>query len=208
MTNKMFTYLTLFLLLPLTTQCMEKNHAELIKKRDEFKKELDNQQYVWWFGLTSCPNMLFVSSTYHQDLHKKTYCQVSPNLEKFKKLEILDVKYFNWLNIDNLKNIKKDQLEILRGTRRNTYSGLGSATMAEKVTFEEKQEFIQKLLDLGFIPTSEDKELALVEQWERWLPIIHKICILRYAQFFIEIPCVDVTKLIEQLMLKTEKSLF
>ncbi len=56
--------------------------------------------------------------------------------------------------------------------------------MAEKVTFEEKQKFIQILRDLGFEPTPEDRELALVERLERIESIKKiypkKICLLNF----------------------------
>lgn len=46
-------------------------------------------------------------------------------------------------------------------------SALGIITIAEQLTFSEKKELIQQLCTYNFVPTLKDKELAVLERWER-----------------------------------------
>jgi hypothetical protein len=220
MKNKIFICSALLLLLPLTTQCMEVNHTQAIisqkitistlkTKRDEFKKTLDENHFFWWMGMTYCPNEFFLSCTYRQNFHKTTYGQRSLEKGSFPDA-IRDKKFFGQFNIDELKNINNIDskwLVTLQKTRIDDYSALGSATMAEEVTFEEKQKFIQKLLNLGFEPTVGDRELALVERWERIESIrsiyIQKICLLISASNNSQVPR-DLVQYILSLKFDTE----
>jgi hypothetical protein len=205
------------LLITAATHCMKKLIAyepktmqELQNNRDIFKKTLDDNDLFWWFGTTSCPNRYILDCTYRQGLHSQTYGKnlslCKNNLFVFLET-ILDEKFFKHYNIDNLKNLSSELLEILkkvRGYQDKQYSALGSATMAEKVSLQEKKVFIQKLRNLGFQPTSDDKELALVEQWER----CHKklVFFLSPPLSEIEIPQ-DVTNYITLLLWQAEGSL-
>jgi hypothetical protein len=235
MKNKLFLHLSLFLLLPLTTHCMKRSHGqittyssstalatpsiikpttikELQAKHDKFKEHLNlfYDPVNLHTNFTRAPSDLdLLLCTYKQDLHKRTCLDVLYNyLYCFARIP--DENFFLNFNIDKLKKGPKQHILTLKDACHRNYSVLGSATMAEEVTLQEKQEFINILLnDLGCDkPTAGDKELALVEQWGRWLPIIKKIYLFRCVPFFIEIPCADVTKYIEWLMLETEKSLF
>jgi hypothetical protein len=185
---------------------------ELQIKRNKFKTSLDcyNLLCIHRDIIAYSAPISLLSYTYLQHLHKKTCLEVLYYTYLDCIESIPNENFFLHFNIDKLEKGHPKHLTTLKNARHydGEYSALGSATMADKVSFQEKQGFIQKLLNLGFKPTKDDKELALVEQWGRWEPIIKKILLLRYAQFFIEIPCTDVTKYIEWLMLETEKSLF
>jgi hypothetical protein len=224
MKNKKLLLSSLFLSLPVVTQCMEGNNSKLIipqqkisihglqEKRNEFKKKLDNNKEFWKFGLSGTggfgqvPDDYFLSCTYHQDFHKKTYGEIS-NETKF--YQDYNVRCFSWYNIRGLQYIGDQYLRMVKKVRINNYSALGSATMAEKVTFQEKQEFIQKLLALGFNPTPEDKELAIVEQWERCdALLIIKTCILLKSPLLLEMSVPqEIMQYISLLMWETEESL-
>jgi hypothetical protein len=218
MKNKILLLSSLFLLLPVATQCMEqviaykpKAMQELQNNRNIFKKRLNECDTFWLFGATSCSSRLFLACTYHQDFHKQTYREKYSHVVALQ--DVLDEKFFRFSNIDNLKDLSIDVLEILKEIRcdNKQYSALGSASMAENVSLQEKKEFIQKLRKLGFNPTPEDKELALVEQWERWQPMIQNIWLLRCAHndpaiFLSQVPR-DMINYISQRMLDTEESL-
>lgn len=77
-----------------------------------------------------------------------------------------------------------------------------SAIAIQEISFNEKQEFIQKLQFVK--PTDEDKKLAHNELWERRKPIITKILLIRNTN---NLPN-DVLNVIALLILQTEKPLF
>jgi hypothetical protein len=215
--NKKFLFLLpLFLLLPAATQCMEKEIViipktiqEIRDERDKFKKELDANKYFWWFSTTTCPNYFFLSCTYRQDLHKETYRKRASHLVPLKN--ILDEKWFRIYNIDELPQLPADQIQILKEVRfpDTLYSCLGSATMAENVSYQDKKQFIQKLLGLHFTPTPGDKELALLTKYEEFGPSIIKIFLnLQNSLFLSEMDLPqEIIPLITLLMFETEKSL-
>ena len=213
MKNKTLLLLPLFLLLSTATQCMEKEIIikpetmhDIQNKRDIFKKKLDENKYFWWLGLTSCPNTFFLSCTYRQDLHKETYRKRASHIETLTLQ--LDEKWFRFYNIDNLHNQSADTLKILNEIRSyddQLYSCLGSATMARDVSFEEIKQFIQKLLLLGFTPTSADKKLALLATYEEFgTSIIKKKLLLQQSSLMLQ----ETVHYISLLMFNAEESLF
>jgi hypothetical protein len=188
-----------------------KTIQELQTKRDEFKKKLDDNKEFWKFGVNEYwvgkqPIDYFLSCTYRQDLHKKTYGDISDETNFNNDSGVI---CFDGWNIRCLQKQPSQTLETLKKIRIKNYSALGSATMAEKVTFQEKQNFIQKLLTLGFVSTPEDKELALVEKWERCAPsIIKRICTFQHAPLLTEINMPkEIYPNIALLMFNTEESL-
>jgi hypothetical protein len=214
--NKQQLLLSLFLLLPATTQCMEitntititpqpKNIQELLNKGDQlvfdiekyYSAELINNHFI-----TYRPN-------------SRTTLQ-SPHGHIAGYLTYKQSKHAGFLSGCTNKTL----LSVYKQYRHNNeYSFLGVATIAikdltsnQKLSYLEKKDFTQKLRACGFKPTPHDKELALADQWERWQSIIKKICLLRCANndhtiFLSQIP-LDVIQYISLFMLETEEALF
>jgi hypothetical protein len=157
-------------------------------------------------------------------LNSQLFCQGSSSLPPFRR-DIAICKYpkrlfcyteFNHNNetylcvttpIDESIEKLKNDMNHLKHNRYNGYSALGAATMAEGVWFEEKRTFIQKLLAAGFEPTQKDRELALVEKYERCILLRQKIYMLYYILNRQGIPH-ELIDLMAQLTFETEKSLF
>jgi hypothetical protein len=97
----------------------------------------------------------------------------------------------------------KLQPDILR------YSALGIAAARPKLYLSEKKDMIQQLFELEFKPTPDDKELALLEKWERCAPlIIKKIHSFQHAPILSEMNVPqEIIPLIASLMWDTEESL-
>ncbi len=186
MNNKILLSLSLFLVFPAATHCMEKEIVLKPKTMQEIKNEcvkfeitLHNNYLFWWWGTTDCPNSFFLDCTYRQEFHKETYRERASHCQNLQT--ILDENFFRSYNIKNLSKLPADQLKILKKIRSDEdalYSCLGSATMAQNVSFQEIKEFIQKLLNLGFAPTPNDKELAFFRKYQEFGPAIIKKMLL------------------------------
>lgn len=184
--NKQPLLLLLFLLSPLTTQCMivaRKTIQELKNDRNELQKKLDcsYEDTVLSGFLIGQPPKSPLAITYFQWLHKQELNEISntPRLWIFEFVPDgwINEKCFGNFNIDCLEQTVQNPTfkKIFQEARITDYSILGSATMAQKVCFFEKKIFIAKLIAMGFEPTVGDKELALIEQLERSKDIIPKI---------------------------------
>lgn len=216
MKNKNLFLLPLFLLFPAATQCMEqisiikpRTMQDIRNDRDEIYQERLNTSAYAVYPLDTilfqghwANQLAILKKEQQQDcLNTEIYTQcIMPQGHSLLGLATITIKSESFSD----KDIKA------RGQRKKE---LLAKEKPEQVSFKEKKEHIQQLcLLFKFEPKEKDKELALLEQWERWQPIIKNICHLRCAykdhiNLISEIPY-DVVKYIEELMLISEKPLF
>lgn len=233
--NKCFL-LFIFLLFAATTQCMEVEKQcmevettvgtisntttiqELQTKRDSLKYTILNNNFKGYgvpeepteqiftlsqMNYASYKEPLFLCYLYHHDC--KT-ASIRPHNDRFT---------LDCLKKDNilLQRLQKARMPWISMYHLDAASALGVITIAPNLSLTEKKDIIQQLVFLDFKQTTiRDKELAIVEQWERWQPIIQKICLLRSAKQcnpnFLPQILPELVKHIEIFMLKTEKALF
>lgn len=203
--NQLFL-LSLFLLLPATMHCMKRSYSDMAHydNSDQITKEIKSK---------TIKDLQKTQLRLHNKIkYNANNAMITPSVKItswaihsfFQNQYSIIIACFN--NNPLLEKYKTDKIDEC--------SLLGPATMtvydescSQKTSYHDKKVFIQKLLDRGIKPTPRDKELALVEQWQRWLPLIKRIGIFRYADFLQEIPK-DVIQYIEQCMLSTEQPLF
>jgi hypothetical protein len=215
MKNKQQLLLSLFLLLPATIQCMQITNTIAIVSQPKNIQELLNKRNQLILDIEKYYSAQLINNHFTAHRPKGRIILQSPQGITAGYLTYQQSNHANFLagcTSDTLLSVYK------KYRHNNEYSFLGVATIAikdlisgQKLSYLEKKEFIQKLLICSFNPTPHDNQLALVEQWERWQPIIKNICLLRCVKndptsFLSQVPR-DVINYISQLMLDTEESL-
>ena len=222
-----------YLCASISTQCMEntviakpKTVQELQNNWKILKQGLDKDQFFWHLGVYSpCHKDCFLSCTYYEYLHEKPYSYLLSILKDKsikkeasttinRRLLITEEKIFRAYNINKLHELNQYDLIKFKKTRsKNHYSPLGTAILAEKVSYSQKKEFLRKLLALGFESTPQDKELEFTEKWNRCEKIRQNIyllyCALAYDKEWLLLGFPqDTLKYISYYMFETEDSLF
>ncbi|HSC25477.1 MAG TPA: hypothetical protein VLB80_04660 [Candidatus Babeliales bacterium] len=158
---------------------------QLQKERDELKNSL--QDY----------NRLLLSSPYY-------------NSRKRTRLEYIFLYAYDQ-NYSRLTSITEaDTYSLIFNNKK--YSVLSIAALTHyKKPLSQQNEFIRKLLILNYNPTSDDRNIAFIERWERisWNKIILLLCAKNHQDGNIstELPY-KIIQLITWFMFTTEKSLF
>ncbi|HLW73328.1 MAG TPA: hypothetical protein VKR54_04750 [Candidatus Babeliales bacterium] len=202
LSNRIF--LLFFLLFSTATQCMKRNDSKNIETNELKTIQQLQSEKILLSSQLSC-RWIFCLPQVHIDI---AICKYPKKEFRYTEFNHKNKKYICTTtpmseSIENLKN----NMNNLKNNRYNGYSALGAATIAQDVSPEEKRTFIQKLLDAGFEPTQKDRELALVEKYERCTLLRQKIYMLYYILKIQRIPR-ELRDLMAQLTFETEESLF
>lgn len=193
-----------FLLFSTATQCIKRDHSQItqenkpktIQELQNEKKELHDQLSFQW--IPSRPQIHIDIAICKYPKREFQYIECNHNNTKYSCVTTPINE-----SIQKLKN----EMNYLKNGRYNGYSALGAATIAREVSLEEKIVFIQKLLTAGFEPTQKDRELALIEKWERCTLLRQKIYMLYYILNVRHFPR-ELIHQMAQLTFETEKLLF
>lgn len=174
---------------PLTLQDIQNDRTSLIKW------SISTQAYEYQSRETSCINYIVFQNNWPY-----FYKQISDHTKKEKYKHCLTGRgYLNFCP-QGYSCLGLTTIAIISSTKRDS------------APFVLKKKLIDKLMSLHFIPTSKDKEFAIIEQWDRWQPMIHKICLLRSAHNdpinVVSLFPYEIIHHIEFLLLNTEQALF
>jgi hypothetical protein len=183
MNTKYFILLTAALT-TFTAQCMNENNQlalltndkkqlsvqELKNNRDELinkiiKQKITYQDHNYNLITSPAPPWLYLSVAYYPT--KETLYISQDTLNSILPLIQWDQAHFT--TVYGLKNI-----------RLNNYSALGIITIAHETTDAQKKELIKKMLTASYKPTAQDKEFALLDQYERCEKYIQNIMLLTW----------------------------
>lgn len=163
--NKKLFLLVILVLLPVVTQCMKRDFSKISSspsktatiletKRDEVilynytnpspHAELALYQNNHQLALLGCKDMIYLNQ----------YKNVFVNGYSFLGLAAMSIHF---------------KMPIIM---RPPFAGPENNFSIRDAFYHEKDPFIQKLLELKFKPTPDDKKIACIEKWERCLPII------------------------------------
>lgn len=210
------TLLPLLFLIPVTTQCMKRqNNNELpltrqkrIKQKDTLlsseqnllcsnKKTLKNFQTnrealetELVTHIQKKPILAFKQCDKEQQFLLFTYVYKQQNSRSGRPSNIHEMshRFFALL----FKFHHENHFKSIIGARIKGYSALGVATIEQATSYEDKNIFIQKLRKIGFEPTEQDKEIALIIKMEASEKIVKNIAHLYWIH-------TDPTKILSQL---------